>query len=145
MKGSLWKCSHLQCKLATSEEHRGLEIQNMLLNDMRQELLQPGLRRNYVDVEREGAPASTGLSTGGASEHTPENDVIVEQSPPEPAAPSEPAPPDPPPPPSAPPVLLRFAVAPSPSPNTNRALPTISISLPGPLESRLAGVAGWRV
>ena len=56
MKGSLWKCSHLQCTHATSEENRGLEIQNALLSDMRQELLQPNLRRNYVDVEREGNP-----------------------------------------------------------------------------------------
>ena len=28
IRGSLWKCSQLQCKLATTEESRGLEIQN---------------------------------------------------------------------------------------------------------------------
>ena len=33
MRGSLWKCSQLQCKLATTEESRGLEIQNQLLDD----------------------------------------------------------------------------------------------------------------
>ena len=30
MRGSLWKCSQLQCKLATAEESRGLEVQNQL-------------------------------------------------------------------------------------------------------------------
>ena len=35
MRGSLWKCSQLQCKLATTEESRGLEIQNQLLDDMK--------------------------------------------------------------------------------------------------------------
>ena len=34
MRGSLWKCSQLQCKLATTDESRGLEIQNQLLDDM---------------------------------------------------------------------------------------------------------------
>ena len=34
MRGSLWKCSQLRCKLATTEESRGLEIQNQLLDDM---------------------------------------------------------------------------------------------------------------
>ena len=37
MRGSLWKCSQLQCKLATTEESRGLEIQNQLLDDMKAE------------------------------------------------------------------------------------------------------------
>ena len=38
MRGSLWKCSHLQCKLATTEESRDLEIQNKLPDDMKAEL-----------------------------------------------------------------------------------------------------------
>ena len=37
MRGSLCKCSQLQCKLATTEECRGLEIQNQLLDDMKAE------------------------------------------------------------------------------------------------------------
>ena len=37
MRGSLWKCSQLQCKLATAEESRGLEIQNKLLDDVNAE------------------------------------------------------------------------------------------------------------
>ena len=56
MKGSLWKCSHFQCKLATTEESRGLEIQNALLDDMRSDLREFPGRRTYTDVEREGDP-----------------------------------------------------------------------------------------
>ena len=37
MRGSLWKCSQSQCKFATTEESRGLEIQNQLLDDMKAE------------------------------------------------------------------------------------------------------------
>ena len=37
MRGSLWKCSQLQCKLATTEESRGLEFQDQMLDDMKAE------------------------------------------------------------------------------------------------------------
>ena len=56
MRGSLWKCSQLQCKLVTSEQSRGLEIQNELLDDMKPELQEFPGRRVYTDVEREGIP-----------------------------------------------------------------------------------------
>ena len=58
MRGSLWKCSQLQCKLATTEESRGLEIQNQLLDDMKAEFQEFAGRRVYTDVEREGIPPS---------------------------------------------------------------------------------------
>ena len=58
MRGSLWKCSQLQCKLATTEESRGLEIQNQLLDDMKAEFQEFPGRRVYTDVEREGIPSS---------------------------------------------------------------------------------------
>ena len=58
MRGSLWQCSQLQCKLATTEESRGLEIQNQLLDDMKAEFQQFPGRRVYTDVEREGIPPS---------------------------------------------------------------------------------------
>ena len=58
MCGSLWKCSQLQCKLATTEESRGLEIQNQLLDDMKAEFQEFPGRRVYTDVEREGIPPS---------------------------------------------------------------------------------------
>ena len=58
MRGSLWKCSQLQCKLATTEESRGLEIQNQLLDDMKAEFQEFPGRRVYTDVEREGIPPS---------------------------------------------------------------------------------------
>ena len=54
MRGSLWKCSQLQCKLATTEESRGLEVQNPLLDDMKAEFQEFQGRRVYNDVEREG-------------------------------------------------------------------------------------------
>ena len=54
MCGSLWKCSQLQCKLATTEESRGLEVQNQLLVDMKTEFQEFPGRRVYTDVEREG-------------------------------------------------------------------------------------------
>ena len=57
MRGSLWKCSQLQCKLATTVESRGLEIQNQLLDDMKAEV-QEFPRRVHTDVEREGIPPS---------------------------------------------------------------------------------------
>ena len=38
MRGSLWKCTALHCKLAADDEARGLEIQNALLADLRTEL-----------------------------------------------------------------------------------------------------------
>ena len=56
MRGSLWKCSQLQCKLATTEESRGLEVQNQLLDDMKAEFQEFPGRRVYTDVEREGIP-----------------------------------------------------------------------------------------
>ena len=56
MRGSLWKCSQLQCKLATTEESRGLEMQNQLLDDMKAEFQEFPGRRVYTDVEREGVP-----------------------------------------------------------------------------------------
>ena len=56
MRGSLWKCSQLQCKLATTEESRGLEVQNQLLDDMKAEFQEFPRRRVYTDVEREGVP-----------------------------------------------------------------------------------------
>ena len=56
MRFSLWKCSQLQLKLATTVESRGLEIQNQLLDDMKAEVqVFPG-RRVCTDVEREGVP-----------------------------------------------------------------------------------------
>ena len=58
MRGSLWKCSQLHCKLATTEESRGLEIQNQLLDDMKAEFQDFPGRRVYTDVEREGIPPS---------------------------------------------------------------------------------------
>ena len=60
MRGSLWNCSQLQCKLATTEESRGLEIQNQLLDDMKAEFQEFQGRRVYTDVEREGIPPSDG-------------------------------------------------------------------------------------
>ena len=56
MRGSLWKCSQLQCKLATTEESRGLEVQNQLLDDMKAEFQEFPGRPVYTDVEREGVP-----------------------------------------------------------------------------------------
>lgn len=38
MRGSLWKCTAIQCKLAADDEARGLEIQNALLLDLRADL-----------------------------------------------------------------------------------------------------------
>ena len=58
MRGSLWKCSQLQCKVATTEESRGLETQNQLLDDMKAEFQEFLGRRVYTDVEREGIPPS---------------------------------------------------------------------------------------
>ena len=58
MRGSPWKCSQLQCKLATTEESRGLEIQNQLLDDIKAEFQEFPERRVYTDVEREGIPPS---------------------------------------------------------------------------------------
>ena len=56
MRGSLWKCSQLQCKLATTAESRGLEVQNQSLDDMKAEFPEFPGRRVYTDVEREGVP-----------------------------------------------------------------------------------------
>ena len=56
MPGSLWKCSQLQCKLATTEESRGLEVENQLLDDMKADFQEFPGRRVYTDVEREGIP-----------------------------------------------------------------------------------------
>ena len=46
----------LQCELAATEESRGLEIQNQLLDDMKAEFPKFPGRRVYTDVEREGVP-----------------------------------------------------------------------------------------
>ena len=68
MKGSLWKCNQAQCRLATSEEARGLEIQNALLDDMKVEFSAFPGRRNFVDVTGEEPPTLN-----------PEPDVIIHQ------------------------------------------------------------------
>ena len=49
VRGSLWKCSQLQSKLA-------METQNQLLDDMKAEFQEFPGRRVYTAVEREGAP-----------------------------------------------------------------------------------------
>ena len=54
IRGSLWKCSQLQYKFATTEGSRGLEIQNPLLDDMKAEFSAFPGRRVYTDVERDG-------------------------------------------------------------------------------------------
>ena len=54
-RGSLWKCAREQCRLATTEQSRGLEIQNMLLQNLKVEFEKFLGRRTFVDVEREGA------------------------------------------------------------------------------------------
>ena len=56
MRRSLWKCIQLQYKLASTEESRGLEIHNQLLDDMRAEFQEFPGRRVYTDMEREGIP-----------------------------------------------------------------------------------------
>ena len=48
MRGSLWQCSQLQCKLATAEESRGLEVQNQLLDDLKAEFQEFPRRRVYM-------------------------------------------------------------------------------------------------
>ena len=58
MRGLLFKCSELQCKLVTTEESRGLEIQNQLLDDMEAEFQEFLRRRVNTDAEREGIPPS---------------------------------------------------------------------------------------
>ena len=58
MRGSLWKCSQRQYELATTEESRGLEIQNQLLDDMKAEFQEFPGHRVYTGVEREGIPPS---------------------------------------------------------------------------------------
>ena len=59
MRGSLWKCTAIQCKLAADDEARGLEIQNALLLDLRAELHDKRGRTSYVDVSRERPPDAT--------------------------------------------------------------------------------------
>ena len=56
MRGSLWKCSKLQLKLATTEEFGDLEVQNQLLDDMKAEFQEFPGRRVCTDVERDGVP-----------------------------------------------------------------------------------------
>ena len=70
MRGSLWKCSQLQCKLATTEESRGLEMQNQLLDDMKAEFQEFPGRRVYTDGYREGIPPSDAIDTHVATSDT---------------------------------------------------------------------------
>ena len=58
MRGSLWKCTSLHCKLAADDEARGLEIQNALLSDLRTELQDNRGRKSYVDITFERPPVS---------------------------------------------------------------------------------------
>ena len=67
MRGSRWKCSQLQCKLATTEESRGLEIQNQLLDDMNAEFEEFPGRRVYTDCgARRNSTVGCGPSSSGA-------------------------------------------------------------------------------
>ena len=81
MRGSLWKCSQLQCKLATTEESRGLEIQNQLLDDMKAEFQEFPGRRVYTDAEREGIPPSDAdkqpVAPRGIQEEEDRNSALV--------------------------------------------------------------------
>lgn len=56
MRGSLWKCTAMQCKLAADDEARGLEIQNARLADLRADLQDGQGRKSYVDVTNEKPP-----------------------------------------------------------------------------------------
>ena len=56
MRGSLWECTSIQCKLAADGEARGLEIQNALLLDLRSELHDKRGCKTYVDVTKERPP-----------------------------------------------------------------------------------------
>ena len=53
MCGSRWKCSELQCKSATTEKSRGVEIQNQLLDDMKTEFQDFMLNGWYPDTVRQ--------------------------------------------------------------------------------------------
>ena len=92
--GSFWKFSQLQCKLATSEESRGLEIQNQLLDDMKTDLQEFPGRRRYVDVESEGPPPHDAGAIPPVSRHPAdeEMEVPVEDARPRPATPPQPEP-----------------------------------------------------
>ena len=66
MKGSLWKCSQLQCKLATTDESRGLEIQNALAIAMFRKKL-AGMQKVYKTTcaASPRLPCDTGKKTKG--------------------------------------------------------------------------------
>eukprot|EP00959_Pyramimonas_sp_CCMP1952_P455382 9471461-Pyramimonas_sp.AAC.1 len=89
MRGALWKCSRIQCKLATTEESRGLEIQKMLLDDMRADLQEFPGRRTCVDVEREGDPPPDANVPAPAAD-LPGDDDDENMSPQEPPPPAPP-------------------------------------------------------
>ena len=67
MRGSLWKCTAIHCKLAADDEARGLEVQNALLADLRTELIDGRGRKSYVDVTREKTPPSEASGSGQVS------------------------------------------------------------------------------
>ena len=72
MRGALWKCSDVQVKNAASEELRGLEFSNLLLNGMREELRSGQGRRGFIDVEREGPPPPDAAAPSAAPEREEE-------------------------------------------------------------------------
>ena len=88
MRGSLWKCTSLHCKLAADGEARGLEIQNALLADLRTELQDNRGRKSCADVSLERPPvspeeappppATTSTSASSAAAAQPEAEVIQE-------------------------------------------------------------------
>ena len=61
MRGSLWKCAQVQCKVATTEEHRGLEVMNDLLDDMKAKF-KTGSNLRFTDVTNTGPPESPSVS-----------------------------------------------------------------------------------
>lgn len=75
MRGSLWKCANIQCKLAADDESRGLEIQNALLLDLRAELNDNRGRKTYVDVTRERPPEA---ADSAAPAQTPKPPAAVQ-------------------------------------------------------------------
>ena len=83
MRESLWKCTSIQCQLAEDDEACGLEIQNVLLHDLRADLQDNRGRKSYTDVSREESPiAPAAEQDPPAQQPAPEVEVVGRDLPP---------------------------------------------------------------
>ena len=80
VRGSLWRVSAEQMRVATSEESTGVEIVNRFLSHMKTSLNKARQARKFVDVEQEGPPRFPGESPSAPGNEEDDYEIFMPSS-----------------------------------------------------------------